>query len=248
MAYQIKLENFEGPLDLLLFLIQENEVDIYDIPVALITGQYLEYLELLQLLDLDVGSEYLLMAATLLRIKAKMLLPRHRIDEESEEGDPRAELVQRLIEYRQYKEAAHLLGEHEEIQQDLFYRPVSQTWDADDAAPEGFDRQVNAGMNLWELLRVFRSVLDRAGDAFEKTIERETISTEERMTELLFRLRHRNGFFLHEVFEGADSRMMMVVTFLALLELIRERKVAVSQTETLGEIWLFNPSSPTISA
>ncbi|MBM3262040.1 MAG: segregation/condensation protein A [candidate division Zixibacteria bacterium] len=246
MAYQVRLENFEGPLDLLLFLIQENEVDIYDIPVALITQQYLQYIEMMQLMDLEVGSEYLIMAATLLRIKARMLLPRHRDEDETEEEDPRAELVQRLVEYRQYKEAAHVLAEQEERRTGMFFRPAFPGWDDGDAL-EGIDHGLGHGMSLWDLLRAFRLVLDRAGEEFEKTIDREAISIEDRMSELLFRLRQENGFAFHRLFSDTDSRLMVVVTFLALLELIREHKIAVTQTETLGDIYLFDPTSPVIS-
>jgi segregation and condensation protein A len=241
MAYQVKLDNFEGPLDLLLFLIQENEIDIYDIPIALITQQYLDYLELMKLLDLEVGGEYLLMAATLLRIKAKMLLPRHRTDEETEEGDPREELVQRLLEYRQYKEAAFLLGAQEEQQHDVFYRPSPERQDGDLAGPEDLQAGMAMELSLWDLLRAFKMVLDRAGDEFERTIEREAVSIEERMDDILYQLQERKGLFFRELFTEYASRMLMVVTFLALLELIRQRKVHIEQTDILGDIWVSPP-------
>lgn len=248
MAYQVKLENFEGPLDLLLFLIQENEVDIYDIPVALVTKQYLEYLELMQLLDLEVGGEFVLMAATLIRIKSKMLLPRHRSDEETEEGDPRQELVQRLLEYRQFKEAAYVLGDQADKYDGVFFRISSSEVDEIDLAPEALSEMIGPGLNLWDLLRAFRGVLDRGSDVFERTIEREAISIEDRTSEILFRLHHQNGFFFHELFAGENSRLFMVVTFLALLELIRQRKVDITQTELLGDVWLSNPATRTLNA
>lgn len=247
MAYQVKLENFEGPLDLLLFLIQENEIDIYDIPVALVTKQYLEYLELMQLLDLDVGGEFLLMAATLIRIKAKMLLPRHRVDDETEEGDPRQELVQRLLEYRQFKEAAFVLGDQADKYDDVFFRISSSDIEEIDLAPEALGEIIGPGLNLWDLLRAFKGVLDRGGDVFERTIERETVSIEDRTNEILFRLHHRHGFFFRELFAEEHSRLIMVVTFLALLELIRQRKVDITQTELLGDVWLSKPATPTLS-
>jgi segregation and condensation protein A len=248
MAYQVKLDNFEGPLDLLLFLIQENEIDIYDIPISLITGQFLEYLDLMKMLDLEVGSEYLLMAATLLRIKAKMLLPRRLPDEESEEGDPREELVQRLLEYRQYKEAAFLLGEQEEKGHNVFFRETKGAFEDDPDRPEDIQMNLNLQINLWDLLRAFKGVLDRAGEEFERSIERETVSIEERMTEILFELQSKSGIFFRDLFHGEAPRFMMVVTFLALLELIRQRRIGVEQPELLGDIWVTRQAPPTATA
>lgn len=240
MAYQVKLDNFEGPLDLLLFLIQENEVDIYDIPIALITQQFLEYIELMKLLDLEVGSEYLLMASTLLRIKARMLLPRRLTDEEAEEEDPREELIRRLLEYRQFKEAALILGHHEDSQQNIFFRhPAPVLFDEDDGV-EGLNDSQPLDLNLWDLLRAFKTVIDRTGEDILRTISRETVSIEDRMDEILHAI-GRRGVFFSALFPETLTRQMMVVTFLALLELLRLRKVHVEQTEALGDIWVCQP-------
>lgn len=238
MAYQVKLANFEGPLDLLLFLIQENEIDIYDIPIALITQQYLEYLELMKLLDLEVGSEFLLMAATLLRIKAKMLLPRRLLDEEGEEEDPRQELVRRLVEYRQFKELASVLGGHEDAQREVFSRPSTVGWSAGDGLSDEVADLLKLDVNLWDLIQAFKEVLDRTGGELPRTVDRESITIEEKMEEILHRLADCQGLFFRELFPDGWSRAVVVITFLALLELIRLRRVIVEQTETLGEVWL----------
>jgi len=238
MAYQVQLENFEGPLDLLLFLLQEHEIDIYDIPVALITHQYLEYLELLKLLDLEMGGDYILMAATLIRIKSKMLLPRRLAEEATEEIDPREELVQRLLEYRRYKEAAHVLGNQEDQQVDIFYRPASENWEdiTDDMEP--LDIGLTNNLNLWDLLQSFKKVIDRVDNTFDRTIEREAITVEDRMDDIMRQLHNRDGLFFKDLFNEV-TRPIIIGMFLALLELIRTRKIAFEQTDNVGEIWLY---------
>lgn len=238
MAYQVQLENFEGPLDLLLFLLQEHEIDIYDIPVALITHQYLEYLELLKLLDLEMGGDYILMAATLIRIKSKMLLPRRLAEEATEEIDPRQELVQRLLEYRRYKEAAHVLGNQEDQQIDIFYRPASENWEdiTDDMEP--LDIGLTNNLNLWDLLQSFKKVIDRVDNTFDRTIEREAITVEDRMDDIMRQLHNRDGLFFKDLFNEV-TRPIIIGMFLALLELIRTRKIAFEQTDNIGEIWLY---------
>lgn len=243
MAYQVRLEHFEGPLDLLLFLIREHEVDIYDIPISLVTQQYLQYLELLKLMDLEVGSEYLLMAATLLRIKSKMLLPRRPEEEEEEAADPREELVQRLLEYRQFKEAAGVLNEHLDRTADIFYHPRMENWDEDLNGVETLDTRLAGNLNLWDLLQAFKFTLDRAKDDFDRTVERETISIEERMDDILDNLKSRKNLFFRSLFQEDRSRSFLIVTFLALLELIRQNRVVFEQTDTLGEIWLTRSDS-----
>ena len=238
MAYQVQLENFEGPLDLLLFLLQEHEIDIYDIPVALITHQYLEYLELLKLLDLEMGGDYILMAATLIRIKSKMLLPRRLADEATEEIDPREELVQRLLEYRRYKEAAHVLGNQEDQQVDIFYRPASENWEDITDDMEELDIGLTNSLNLWDLLQSFKEVIDRVDNTFDRTIEREAITVEDRMDDIMRQLHNRDGLFFKDLFNEV-TRPIIIGMFLALLELIRTRKIAFEQTDNVGEIWLY---------
>lgn len=238
MAYQVRLEHFEGPLDLLLFLIREHEVDIYDIPISLVTQQYLQYLELLKLLDLEVGSEYLLMAATLLRIKSKMLLPRRPEEEEEEGADPREELVQRLLEYRQFKEAAGVLNEHQDRNADVFYHPPAEHPEEDLNGVETLDTRLAGNLNLWDLLQAFKFTLDRSKDDFDRTVERETLSIEDRMDDILDHLKRQKNLFFRALFQEDLSRPFLIITFLALLELIRQNRVVFEQTDTLGEIWL----------
>ena len=247
MAYQVQLENFEGPLDLLLFLLQEHEIDIYDIPVALITHQYLEYLELLKLLDLEMGGDYILMAATLIRIKSKMLLPRRLAEEATEEIDPREELVQRLLEYRRYKEAAHVLGNQEDQQVDIFYRPASENWEdiTDDMEP--LDIGLTNNLNLWDLLQSFKKVIDRVDNTFDRTIEREAITVEDRMDDIMRQLHNRDGLFFKDLFNEV-TRPIIIGMFLALLELIRTRKIAFEQTDNVGEIWLYHQKQDNTSS
>ena len=238
MNYQVKLEHFEGPLDLLLFLIKEHEVDIYDIPISLVTQQYLQYLEMLKLLDLEVGSEYLLMAATLVRIKSKMLLPR-RIEEEDEEAvDPREELVQRLLEYRQFKGAAGVLNEYEDSNADGFYHPGLESWDNSMDEVETLDTRLAGNLNLWDLLQAFKLTLERDTEEIDRTVERESISIEDRMDDVLGQLKKKKSLFFTELFKKDLSRPFLIVTFLALLELIRQNRVVFEQTDSLGEIWL----------
>ena len=238
MAYQVQLENFEGPLDLLLFLLQEHEIDIYDIPVALITHQYLEYLELLKLLDLEMGGDYILMAATLIRIKSKMLLPRRLAEEATEEIDPRQELVQRLLEYRRYKEAAQVLGNQEDQQIDIFYRPASENWEDITDDMEELDIGLTNNLNLWDLLQSFKKVIDKVDNTFDRTIEREAITVEDRMDDIMRQLHNRDGLFFKDLFNEV-TRPIIIGMFLALLELIRTRKIAFEQTDNIGEIWLY---------
>ena len=238
MAYQVQLENFEGPLDLLLFLLQEHEIDIYDIPVALITHQYLEYLELMKLLDLEMGGDYILMAATLVRIKSKMLLPRRLADEATEEIDPREELVQRLLEYRRYKEAAHVLGNQEDQQIDIFYRAASENWADITDDMEELDIGLTNSLNLWDLLQSFKEVIDRVDNTFDRTIEREALTVADRMDDIMRQLHNRDGLFFKDLFNEV-TRPIIIGMFLALLELIRTRKIAFEQTDNVGEIWLY---------
>ena len=186
-----------------------------------------------------MGSEYLLMAATLLRIKSKMLLPRRPEEEEDEAADPREELVQRLLEYRRFKEAAGVLNEHQDRNADVFYHPATEeNWDEDLNGVETLDTRLAGNLNLWDLLQAFKFTLDRAKDDFDRTVERETISIEDRMDDILENLKKRKNLFFSALFQEDLSRYFLIITFLALLELIRQNRVVFEQTDTLGEIWL----------
>jgi segregation and condensation protein A len=223
-AYTVRLEMFEGPLDLLLHLIKKNKLNVTDVPIALITEQYLEYLKLMKVLNLDVAGEYLLMAATLLHIKSKMLLPASPEGEGDEgEPDPRAELVRRLLEYQRYKEAALELEKRPVLDRDVFVRMVSQEREE----PE----EERVEVNLFELLEAFRKVLERArldGAFHEVTLE--PITLEEKIQEILSLLqKERRSMAFHTLFPESASRRMIVVTFLAILELVKAKAVRIFQ-------------------
>jgi segregation and condensation protein A len=232
-GYRVRLDEFEGPLDLLLHLIREEEVDIYDIPIARITDQYLDSIGDVETLDLDRAGEYLLMAATLMRIKAKMLIPRDPEEEEEEEIDPRAELVRRLLEYREFKRIAEDLGDRQEAWRGVFGRGVAALGEDDG------NGLVDPGISLIDIFRAFRGVLDRMERDAAYEMETEEYSVDEQMEFIRSScLRAPEGLPFSRLFEGVRSRNLVITTFLALLELIREREILAVQAERFGEIWL----------
>lgn len=231
MAVRVQLPIYEGPLDLLLHLIRKDDLSIADIPIASITEQYLAALELMQGLDLDVSGEYLVMAATLLHIKSKTLLPREEEGEEGDDegGDGREELVRRLLEYERFKNAARDLEEREILNRDVFARQGR-------SAPV---REVSfEQLSVFDLMSALQRVLERFPEPSVHTVVQETVSVRERMTGILDELGRRTSVLFHELFDAAGSRMEVVVTFLALLELIRIRAVNAVQEERLGPIVL----------
>lgn len=241
MAYQIKLEVFEGPFDLLFHLIDKNEVDIYDIPIAKITDQYMEYLSQMQMLDLDVASEFLVMAANLLAIKARMLLPkppRETIEEELG-TDPRDELVERLLEYRKFKQVAELLKEREKIQGKTFTR-----FNDEEMFNSLFSEENPLeGISMNDLLTALQEVLNRVEEEIvPQEIPREEYSIRDKMREIVRRLVfHPNGVPFSQLFlKKKINRVEVVVTFLALLELIKLKKVTIHQSRVFEEITVFS--------
>lgn len=224
MTYQIKIDIFEGPLDLLLHLIQKDDLDIYDIPISQITTSYLNYLELLTELNINVAGEFLVMAATLMEIKSKTLLPSSPTAE-GEGPDPRAELVQRLLEYQKFKEAARFLGQRFDVQRDVHYR----------GAPLFSKDDQILDVNLPQLMEAFQSVLETA-ETEVRDILVEEIPVEVRIREILDILETKEFVSFSELFTPADGRKALVVTFLALLELIRLKQVRVTQVANFGEI------------
>jgi segregation and condensation protein A len=227
VSTRVQLEIFEGPLDLLLHLIKKNEVSITDIPIATITEQYLATLELMQNLSLDVAGEFLVMAATLIHIKSRMLLPPSEDTEEEEEGgaDPRAELVGRLIEYQRFKDVAAQLEQREILTRDVFARTAAPV---EEAAFPGF-REVS----VFELLSALRRVLERLPKDNVHEVTLDKITVREKMTLLLDTLRAQGQVLFEALFSAAQSRMEVIVTFLAMLELVRVRAVRIFQ-EPLG--------------
>jgi segregation and condensation protein A len=241
-SHRVKLESFEGPLDLLLHLIRKNEVNIYDIPIALITEQYLGYIELMQELNLDVAGEFLVEAATLIHLKSRMLLPRPESGEDgsADEEDPREALVRRLLEYQKYKAAAELLHDRETLRSAQFTRP-----DASVAAVAGDDYEPELEVDLFSLLNAFRTVLQRAEGRARMVLPAEQISIEDRIHQLLGRLSEREACGFEDLFNDGDgSRPLLIVTFLALLEMIRLRLVRVFQGGAFGAIRVYKRARP----
>ncbi|NLG85275.1 MAG: segregation/condensation protein A [Firmicutes bacterium] len=232
MTYRVQLPIFTGPLDLLLHLIERAEIDIYDIPIAVIAEQFLAYLRTIEVLDLETAGEFLLMAATLMQIKARMLLPRPVEEEKEGEGeeDPRRELVDRLLAYRQVKEAAAQLRQYEE--ESLLRYPRSTE------APEGPGPPVLApGLPGWDLLEAWRGILAQLEEREpEIPLPEEQITVREAMGEILGRLATKKTLLFEEIFAGRRTRRALVVGFIALLELIRVGRVMVFQERIFGRI------------
>jgi segregation and condensation protein A len=241
-AYKVKLDTFEGPLDLLLHLIRKNEVNIYDIPIALITEQYLLYIELMQELNLDVAGEFLVEASTLIHIKSRTLLPRpdpEQVDAGIEE-DPREALVRRLLEHQKYKAAAELLHERETLRSAQFMRPDARVADV---AGEDFEPELE--VDLFSLLAAFRGVLSRASRRPRMVLPPEQMSIESRMHQLLARLSETEACGFEDLFSDGDgSRAFMIVTFLALLEMIRLKLIRVFQSGGMGPIRVYKRARP----
>jgi segregation and condensation protein A len=236
---KIRVESFEGPLDLLVHLIRKHQVNVYDIPIALVTEQYLEYLDLMQELNLDVASEFLVMAATLIHIKSRMLLPRpdpSQEDLESEE-DPRDALVRRLLEHQKFKAAAELLHDRETLRSAQWTRPDSRI-----EAIAGEDYEPELEVDLFSLLSAFRLVLQRARER-PPLLPPEQISIETRIDQMLERLSETEACGFEDLFEDAASRADMIVTFLALLEMIRLKLIRVFQSGH-GAIRIYKRARP----
>lgn len=229
--YQVRLENFEGPLDLLLHLIKKSEINIYDIPIALITKQYLEYLSFMKSLNLAVAGEFLVMAATLVQIKSKMLLPVDEQAGDEEEGpDPREELVQRLLEYKQFKEAARELDDRERTWREIFAKepvPVVVGPPKDLALDQ---------VTLFDLVDALQSVVARLPSGRLMEIVPDHLTVRDRMNAILERLEGKESVTFTSLFEGQQHRLIAIVTFLALLELIRVKVIRVFQAESFGAI------------
>ena len=225
------MPTFEGPLDLLLHLIEQHELDIRDIPISFVAAKYVEYITLMEELNIDVASEYLVMAATLIHIKSKMLLPVPPADQEDEDElglDPRAELVRRLLEYQKYKQAAEQLGGGDVLGRDVFVRGLP--------APSVEGPAPLAGLSLFKLLDAFQSVLSRANTKIDHQIDLERFSITDRINQLVDLLQLHKRLSFEQLFEGATSRADLIVTFLALLEMTRLRMTRLEQEAPLEPI------------
>ncbi|MFN0087548.1 MAG: segregation and condensation protein A [Blastocatellia bacterium] len=235
-SYRVRIEAFEGPMDLLLYLIKKDEIDIYDIPIALITNQYLQYLEMMEQLDITVAGDFLVMASTLIYIKSKMLLPPEpKIEgEEDLNEDPRAELVERLLEYQRYKSASQMLHSRLEIESAVYTRGALET---DKSNPE-------VSATVFDLLRVFNEILKRAESKIEMEIARDEVTMAEKLAEIYALLELRDEINVRELFEMARSKREMILTFLAVLELVKDWKIHIMQRELFSEIFARRRTSP----
>ncbi len=230
--YRVRLPIFEGPLDLLLYLVKKNEYDIFDIPIAEITRQYMDHIEIMKVLNLDVAGEYLVMAATLAHIKSKMLLPPDRTeDQEDEELDPRMELALQLAEYERFKDAARQLDEFDILLRDVFLRGGKMVLEVED--------EKLADLTLFGLVAALQKVLLAAPKETIHQISVGELTIQEKMAELSQLITERGEMVFEELFVGEPSRMTIVVTFLALLELIKSRIVRIYQAQPFGTIRLF---------
>ncbi len=232
MGYKIKLEVFEGPLDLLLYLIKQEELNIYDIPITRITEQYLEYLNLMELLDLEVAGEFLVMAATLMQIKSKMLLPPDPTTVDTEEADPRAELVRRLLEYKAYKEVASQLRGFEENQSGIFSRLGALP----ELPPQEGGDSPFTGVSLFDLISALAKVLKNMPRDIFHQIVKDEYTVAEKVQEIFDRLIKEPVVSFSRIFKEAKNRFEAITTFLALLELIRLKEVTMRQEDRFGEI------------
>lgn len=237
MNYVVRLEQFEGPLDLLLYLIQREEMDIWDIPISRITEQYLRHIEMMETLDLQPAGDFLVMAATLMRIKARMLLPVQRTNEEGTEEDPRRELVQRLLEYKKFKEAARKIEERETQRANQFTRPIDPAF-VEEMKKEG--DEVTLDINMSSLMKALAAVLGRFEEVVTHEVQLEPVSLDEKVEMLRARLQERGRIAWAELFEGVRSRIEVIVTFIAILELAKGGAVRIHQADNYSELWLWS--------
>jgi len=237
---RICLPIFEGPLDLLLYLLRKEKVDIHDIPIAPITRQYMEYLDVMKELNLELAGEFMVMAATLIHIKSKMLVPIEPTEAQDEDYvDPREELVQRLLEFQKYKEAAGLLHQKREIRAATWMRPDTVIPKFEDTGEE----MVEA--SLFDLIGAFKELLERRKVLLAHEVEPEGKTVEERIEEILLMVKEGDSLDFMDLFETQKTKMDMIVTFLAVLELIRLKRVKVYQKGNFGPIRIFRPVGPT---
>jgi segregation and condensation protein A len=232
--YEIHLDNFSGPLDLLLHLIKKNEMDVYDIPMAEITGQYLSILDAMKTLNLDIAGEFLLMAASLIHVKSKMLLPKlveESIDEEDD--DPRAELVRRLLEYQKYKEVAGDIEEMPQLNRDLFARYAPEPEILEETESEF------AAVGLFDLLEALQEVLKTSPEPRFHEVNLEQLSVTDRINTIMTSLQGQKSIVFNDLFVNGANRNEVIVSFLAILELVRLKMVKFMQNDRFGSIWLF---------
>ena len=241
MGLSVTLEVFEGPLDLLLYLIEKNKIDIYDIPIVVITEQYLDYIKKMQTEDMNVMSEFLVMAATLLDIKCRMLLPKE-VNEEGEEEDPRAELVQKLLEYKMYKYMAYELRDKQvDAAKSWYKKPMLPKEVADYQYPIDYE-ELLGGLSLSKLHEIFKAVMRRQEEKIDPIrsrfgkIEKDEINLEEKQVYIEEYVKNHKRFSFRNLLEKPGSKMEVIVTFMAVLEMMKQGIISIEQEDTFADI------------
>lgn len=245
MSYQVKLEQFEGPFDLLLFFIERDELDIYDIPIAKITDDYLAYIRELERLNIDVASEFILVAATLMRIKAKMLLPRKPVDDEGNEIDPREELVERLLEYKKYKSVVEKLREMEDEQRKKTSRGNAKREVESIAVDALVDIELET-LSLYGLMKAFKSVMEsykREKDRKMHTVMQFNYTIKEQSDIIMTQVSTTNRTTFKDIFSLCQNRIHAIITFLAMLELLNKQKLKIYDGESINNFYLYKKES-----
>lgn len=233
MNYKIRLDIFEGPLDLLLYLVKKDHLNIYDIPIAKVTQQYLEYINFMQLLDLNIVGEFLVMAATLMQIKSKMLLPAEETAAVEEEEDPRAELVKRLLEYEKFKQVAEDLRQREVSQQDVFIRPKTEVPESDKMQEK---EEVYFEASIFDLINAFsRALKDVPREVFYEVVK-DQFTVEQKVHDILHLLLVQSEVKLSELFAKTKAKMEIIVVFLAILELAKMKEIIARQAAQFEDI------------
>jgi len=232
--YNVKLDVFEGPLDLLLYLIRKNEMDIYNIPIVEVTEQYVEYINLMQSLDLEIAGEFLVMASTLLQMKSEAMLPSGVVSDYDEPMMTREELVRQLLEYKKFRDAAMSLAYKEEVQRNIYFRSFL------DPTVAGFDlKEYRLTATLFDLLSAFNKILTAMPEDQLTTFREDTVTVQQKIEEILQILSKSNRVEFSIFLSALSTRLEIIVTFLAILELVKSRRIIVRQSQLFGNIWLY---------
>jgi len=232
MTYQLKLNVFEGPMDLLLFLIRKEEIDIYDIPISKIVKEYLEYLEFMRNLNLEIAGDFIFMAATLMKIKAQMLLPVY-IGEDEEYEDPRDELVRNLIEYQKFKEVSRELKDMETESMKLFPRVMHEVINENDIEEGTYEKS-----SMFDLMSAFYEIMNKDREAIRYYINQEEFTLEEQIDYILVKLKKMEKISFYNLINELKEKIKRIVTFLAILELAKRKMISIFQSDPLKDIWL----------
>ena len=230
--FNVKLENFEGPLDLLLYFIKRDKIDIYDIPISKITSEYIDVINTAKKLDVSIAGEFLFMASLLLRLKTRMLLPRHHDEEGLDIEDPRISLVDQLLQYKNFKNIAHQLKGIHQDNKDLFYRPNDKIPFQKRLNPADFLKEVS----LFDISKIFQTAIDNAPDDNSFTIVRETISLQEQKQFIVSNFKSKKTISLASLIKKLESKLEIIVTFLAVLDMIKESELICKQKNTFEDI------------